>query len=129
MGGGGILEVRSANMMELAATLPREIGTPHDRYQYIERELKSEKIDGNVTIQPYALEVIERLSGRGETVVLQLDQSHINSVNKVLMLSVRLRKRALPMAWVVRSTQRNIRFKVQNLGGEGVRRAMKHVNF
>ena len=110
---GVMLEVRSANLMELAAALPREISTAHDRYQYIERQLKNDKIDANATIRPYALEVIERLSERGETVVLQLDQSHINTVNEVLMLSVRLRKRALPLAWVVRSTQGNIGFEVQ----------------
>lgn len=117
---GVMLEVRSANMMELAAALPREIGTAHDRYQYIERQLKNEKIDANATIRPYALEVIERLSERGETVVLQLDQSHINGVNEVLMLSVRLRKRALPVAWVVRSTQGNIGFEVQKALLDGV---------
>jgi len=62
--------------MELAEALPREIGTAHDRYQYIERQLKNEKIDSDATIEPYALEVIERLSSRGETIILQMDQSH-----------------------------------------------------
>ena len=117
---GVMLDVRSANLMELAAALPREIGTAHDRYQYIERQLKNEKIDANATIMPYALEVIERLSARGETVVFQLDQSHINGVNEVLMLSVRLRKRALPLAWVSRSTQGNIGFEVQKALLDGV---------
>jgi hypothetical protein len=110
---GVMLETRSANLMELAAALPREIGTAHDRYQYIERQLKNEKIGVDATIQPYALEVVKRLSARGETVILQMDQSHINDVNEVLMLSVRVRKRALPVAWRVRSTQGNIGFGVQ----------------
>jgi len=70
--------------------------------------LKNEKIGVDATIQPYALEVIERLSARGETIVLQMDQSHINGVNEVLMLSVRIRKRALPVAWRVRSTEANV---------------------
>jgi len=110
---GVMLEVRSANLMELASGLPREIGTAHDRYQYLERQLKNEKTDAGVVIKPYALEVIERLSARGETVILQMDQSHVNAVNEVLMLSVRLRKRALPVAWRVRTTQGNIGFGVQ----------------
>ena len=99
--------------MELSAALPREIGTTHDRYQYMERQLKNDKTDVDATIKPYALEVIKRLAARGETIVLQMDQSHINAVNEVLMLSVRLRKRALPVAWRVRSTQGNIGFGVQ----------------
>ena len=44
----------------------------------------------------YAFAVIERLAASGQTIVLQMDQSHINDMNEVLMLSVRLRKRALP---------------------------------
>lgn len=110
---GVMLEVRSAHMMELATGLPRAIGTEHDRYQYIERQLKNERTDVDGTIQPYALEVIRRLAARGETIVLQMDQSHINDVNEVLMLSVRLRKRAVPVAWRVRSTQGNIGVGVQ----------------
>ena len=97
----------------MAAALPREIGTAHDRHQYLEWPLKNDKTDVDATIKPYALEVIGRLAERGETVILQMDQSHINDVNEVLMVSARLRKRALPVAWRVRSTQGNIGFAVQ----------------
>lgn len=110
---GVMLETRSANLMELAAALPREIGTADHRYQYIERQLKNAAIDAGVTIKPYALAAIERLAARGQTVVLQMDQSHINDANEVLMLSARLRKRAVPVAWRVRSTQGNIGFSIQ----------------
>jgi len=88
---GVMLETRSANLMELAAALPREIGAADHRYQYIERQLKNEAIDAGVMIKPYALAAIERLAARGQTVVLQMDQSHINDANEVLMPSARLR--------------------------------------
>ncbi|NUJ81314.1 hypothetical protein HUN39_15000 [Methylocystis sp. FS] len=91
-----------------------KIGAADHRYQYIERRLKNEAIDAGTTIKPYALAAIERLAARGQTVVLQMDQSHINDANEVLMLSARLRKRAVPVAWRVRSTQGNIGFAVQN---------------
>lgn len=110
---GVMLEVRSANLMELAAALPREIAAAEHRYQYIERHLKHEEIVPDTVITPYAREVIERLAANGQTVVLQMDQSHINETNDVLMLSVRVRQRALPVAWRVRSTQGNIGFAVQ----------------
>lgn len=110
---GVMLETRSANLMELAAALPREIGAADHRYQYIERQLKNEEIDANGVIKPYALQAIEQLASRGQTIVLQMDQSHINDTNEVLMLSARLRKRAVPVAWRVRSTQGNIGFAVQ----------------
>jgi hypothetical protein len=118
---GVMLEVRSGNLMELAAALPRGIGTAHDRYQYLERQLKNGKTDVDATMRPYAAEVIRCLAMRGETVVLQMDQSHINNDNAVLMVSVRLRKRALPIAWRVRQTQGNIGFDVQQELLDGIR--------
>jgi hypothetical protein len=108
-----MLEVRSANLMELAAGLPRKIGSAEHRYQYIERQLKNDEIDNDEAIKPYALEVIERLAAHGQTIILQLDQSHINDGREVLMLSVRVRKRAVPVAWRVRVTQGNIGYGVQ----------------
>lgn len=110
---GVMLEVRSANLMELAAGLPRDIGAADDCYQYIERQLMNPAIDTDAVIKAYAHEVITRLAARGETVILQIDQSHINTLNEVLMVSVRLRKRALPIGWRVRSTQGNIGYGVQ----------------
>lgn len=110
---GVMLDVRSGNLMELAEGLPREIGAAEHRYQYIVRQLQNEKINPDQVIKPYAFEVIERLAAKGQTIVLQFDQSHINDENEVLMLSVRVRKRALPVAWRVRSTQGNIGFGVQ----------------
>lgn len=110
---GVMLETRSANLMELAAALPREIGAADHRYQYIERQLKNQEIGADAVIMSYAMQVIGRLASRGQTIILQMDQSHINETNEILMVSVRLRKRAVPVAWRVRSTQGNIGFDVQ----------------
>ena len=60
----------------------------------------------------YAGDIFTRLASRGETIVLMLDQSHINGINETLMLSVRMRDRALPVAWRVCKTKGNIGFKV-----------------
>ena len=110
---GVMLEARSANLMELAAALPREIGAADHRYQYIERQLKNPEIGADAVIKSYAMQVIGRLASRGQTIALQMDQSHINDSNEVLMVSARLRRRAVPVAWRVRSTQGNIGFGVQ----------------
>lgn len=110
---GLMLEVRSANLMELAAALPREIGAKDHRYQYIERLLSNTHIDCDEIMKAYAGEIFQRLSSDGRTVVLMLDQSKINELNQVLMLSVRVRGRALPVAWRVRTTKGNIGFEVQ----------------
>jgi hypothetical protein len=108
-----MLESRSANLMELAAALPRDIGSKDHRYQYISRVLANSHIDCDEIMRGYATEVFARLSEQGQTIVLMMDQSHINDVNEVLMLSVRIGERALPVAWRVRETQGNIGFVTQ----------------
>ncbi|MGB5085450.1 MAG: hypothetical protein WBO09_12785 [Methylocystis silviterrae] len=75
--------------------------------------MKNEAIDAGAAIKGYAFAVIERLAACGQTVILQMDQSHMNDANEVLILSARLRRRAVPVAWRVRSTQANIGFSIQ----------------
>ena len=110
---GLMLEVRSANLMELAAALPREIGSKDHRYQYIERLLGNTHINCDEIMKAYASEVFQHLAATKQTIVLMLDQSKINELNQVLMLSVRVRGRALPVAWRVRTTKGNIGFEAQ----------------
>lgn len=108
-----ILDVKSANLMELSAALPRDIGTIDHRYQYVSRLLGNFHIDCGEIMQAYVRDVFARLSEHGETIVLMLDQSHINGINQALMLSVRIRDRALPVAWRVCQTKGNIGFQTQ----------------
>ncbi len=108
-----ILETRSANLMELAASLPREIGSKDHRYQYISRLLGNAKIDCDVVMAAYAGEIFARLAARGQTIVLMLDQSKVNDFNEVLMVSLRIADRALAVAWRVRRTKGNIGFATQ----------------
>ena len=110
---GIVLETRSANLMELAASLPRPIGSKDHRYQYISRLLGNRKIDCDEVMAAYAGEIFERLARSGQTIVLMLDQSKLNDVNQVLMLSLQMGERALPVAWRVRRTQGNIGFAAQ----------------
>ncbi len=83
-----VLDVRSANLMELSAALPRHIGTKDHRYQYVSRVLSNSHIDCAEIMQAYAGDVFTRLASNGETIVLMMDQSHINDGHEVLMLSV-----------------------------------------
>ncbi len=108
-----MLDVRSANLMELANSLPRNIGSKDKRYQYVERQLANPHIDTDEVMSPYAAEIFTRLGVKGQTIVLMMDQSKINDLNQVLMLSVRIGNRALPVAWRVRTTNGNIGFNVQ----------------
>jgi len=108
-----MLEVRSVNLMELAAALPHEIGTTDHRYQYIERQLKNPGTDCDAVMAVYAREVVEKLAAQGRVIILQLDQSHINNTNKILMFPVCMCNCAVTVAWMVRTTKGNIGFTVQ----------------
>ena len=64
-------------------------------------------------MQTYAGDVFSRLASNAQTIVLMIDQSHINNGHEVLIVSVRMRDRALPMAWRVRKTKGNIGYPIQ----------------
>ena len=64
-------------------------------------------------MQAYATEVFTKLGAQGQTIVLMIDQSHANDGHEVLMVSVRMRDRALPVSWRVRKTKGAIGFPVQ----------------
>jgi hypothetical protein len=55
----------------------------------------------------------KKLSRKGESVVLMLDQSQIRENLQCLMVSVRLGERAIPILWKVEETKGNIGFESQ----------------
>src|SRR5689334_3262024 len=60
-----MLEVRSANLMDLAAALPREAERTDMRYQWIARVLGNGLIDPDAVMAPFAREVLARAAGEG----------------------------------------------------------------
>ena len=107
-----MLEVRSANTMELASALPREAERIDMRYQWIERFLKNPHIKPDEIMIPFAKELLRYQAEHG-MVVIQMDQSHLNDEFEVLMLSLSWEGRALPLFWSVEKTQGGIGFSHQ----------------
>ena len=116
-----ILNTRSVNLMENAAALPRAIGSGDHRYQYISRVLGNSHIDTDTVMQAFAEEIFRRQHDAGETIVLALDQSKLNEGHEVLMVSARMRDRALPVAWRVRQTKGAVGWRVQHELLESIR--------
>ncbi|MBC7285390.1 transposase, partial [Hoeflea sp.] len=108
-----MLDVRSANLMDLAASLPRAAERIDMRFQWIWRVLMNPLIDPDAVMAPFAREVMERLSGAGEPLVLVMDQSKINARHHMLMLALRFGERALPLMWRVEATEGAIGFATQ----------------
>jgi hypothetical protein len=96
-----MLAVRSANLVDLAAGLPRDAERIDMRYQWISRVLMNSLIDPDAVMAPFAREVLSRLVSDDQPLVLILDQSKLNDRHQVLMLAVRHGERALPVLWRV----------------------------
>jgi hypothetical protein len=96
-----MLDVRSANLMELAAGLPRECDRTDMRYQWISRLLGNPLVISDAIMEPFSREVLERATADGQPLVLILDQSKVSDRHQVLMLALRHGERALPLAWRV----------------------------
>jgi hypothetical protein len=94
-----MLDVRSANLMELAAGLPREADRTDMRYQWITRLLGNPLVISDEIMEPFSREVLERAAAGGQPIVLIL--SKVSDRHQVLMLALRCGERALPLAWRV----------------------------
>jgi len=97
-----MLDVRSANLVDLAAGLPRDADRTDMRFQWISRFLSNTLVVSDIVMEPYARAVLERMAEAGAPLVLILDQSKVSDRFQVLMLAVRFGERALPLAWRVR---------------------------
>jgi hypothetical protein len=114
-----MLDVRSANLMDLAAGLPLEadrtgpLGNAqrYMRYQWITRLLGNPLVISDAIMEPFAREVLERAAAGGEPLSLILDQ--MSERHQVLMLALRWGERALPLAWRVEQTDGAIGFEIQ----------------
>src|SRR3954454_10516832 len=85
-----MLQVRSANLMDVAACLPRPAERLDSRYQWIKRFLANTHVVSDAVMAPYGREVLTRLSAQGQTVVLLIDQTQVNERHQAVMVAVRL---------------------------------------
>ena len=108
-----MLHVRSANLVELAAGLPRESDRWDMGYQWISRFLANDLVCCDTVMEPFAREILARLAETGEPIPLILDQTTASDRHQILMLSVRWGERALPLAWRVEETEGTIGFATQ----------------
>src|SRR3954462_5758445 len=70
-----MLDVRGANLMDLAASLPRAAERLDMRYRWISRLLGNERIEVEAVMAPYGREILAHLAANGRKVVLMVDQT------------------------------------------------------
>lgn len=110
---GAMLEARTANTMELAACLPLSSERLDMRAQWLTRLLGNRLLSVESVLAPWARQVLCEASAQGQVIVLCMDQTDVGERFAVLMLSVRVGERALPLAWCVEAGEANIGWKRQ----------------
>src|SRR3954462_10412179 len=108
-----MLGERSANLMDLAAALPRPAERMDMRYQWIARLLANPRVDCDAVMRPFAEAALRQAGATDGTVVLLRDQSKVSARHQMLVLSGRGGERALPLAWRGRGTRGSIGFPEQ----------------
>lgn len=119
-----MLDVRSANLMDLAASLPRRAERLDMRYQWISRVLGNALIAVDEVMAPYVRDILGRLVGDGRRLVLIIDQTQANDMQQAVVVAVRVGERSLPLAWRVKKTQGAIGFSEQREALEVVARLL-----
>lgn len=109
----GMLVCQTPNLMELSNVLDRPTESAEARYNYVERFLKNPLVKPSLVMSAYGRDLLARLTVHQHTPVLMIDQSKVNDALEVLMISVRLRKRAVPLLWMTKETKGGIGFSEQ----------------
>jgi len=108
-----MLDVRSANLMDVAASLPRDAERLDMRYQWISRLLGNELINTDEVMAPFASELLQRVCADGRQIILIIDQTRANDTQQAIVVAARVGGRSLPIAWRVKETQGAIGFPEQ----------------
>jgi hypothetical protein len=109
-------DARSANLMSLAASLPRPTERADMRYQRIARFIDNHLVVGDEVMEPFASEVLAKAAASGRLELI-MDQTKASDRHQIRMLSLQFGERALPLAWQVETTQgRSASPQVQSAG-------------
>src|SRR4051794_17573673 len=119
-----MLDVRSADLMDLAASLPRAAERLDMRHQWISRLLGNERIAVDAVMAPYGREILAHLAANGRTVVLMVDQTRATGRHQVVTVAARVGERALPLAWRGKAGEGGIGLPGQGAALEGASRLL-----
>ena len=109
-----ILSVKSINKIEITHVLPREGISDESKQGYIFCFLSHSFIDLKRTMKDVTYELFRSISKNGETAILIIYQTQINTYFQCLMISLAFIKRAQPLSWkIVQMRWDNIDFEEQ----------------
>ena len=107
------LQSRSCNSGEWMAIMPRHECDKKSKERYINRFLSNKSLDPIQVMGGFVPELIEMHAQGNKTVIIMMDQSKITNNKECLMISLRVGKRGIPIAWKVIETKGAIGFNIQ----------------
>lgn len=118
---GAVLEAQTPNTAELANLLPLDTERQDMREQWLRRLLKNPLLSSADVLEPWARQALAAACRHGETILLSLDQTDLGNRFAILMISLGVGHRALPLAWAVEAGPANLGFTTQQALLERVR--------
>jgi hypothetical protein len=108
-----VLQTQTANTAHWATVLPIETERADMRLQWIARLLANPLLDSRMIMEPLARHQVDEAVRHGQVVVLSMDQTDLGDRFAILMVSVRVGDRALPLCWKVEAGAANLGFEAQ----------------
>ncbi|BAP58252.1 transposase [Thioploca ingrica] len=96
---GAMLEGQTPNPVELSKLLPLQPKRPDMREQWLRRLLKNSLLNGTVGMKPFATRELSKAGPNRQPILLCLAQSDLGNRIALLIISLRVGGRALPLAW------------------------------
>jgi hypothetical protein len=118
---GAMIEGQTPNTVELANLLPLETERQDMREQWVRRLLKNPLLRSEGVLEPFARQALAEAARNGQTILLSMDQTELGDRRAVLMVSLRVGDRSLPLVWVAEAGTANIGFEGQRQVLEQVR--------
>lgn len=108
-----VIQTQTANTTQWAAVLPVATERADMRLQWIARLLANPLLDSALLMEPYARHRLSAASAHGQVIALSMDQTDLGDRFAILMVSVRVGERALPLVWRVEAGAANLGFAAQ----------------
>lgn len=108
-----MLEAQTPNTVELSNLLPLDTERQDMREQWLRRLLASPALCCEEVIAPFASDSLQQAMRNGQTILLSMDQTDLGDRMAILMLTVRVGGRALPLIWTAEEGSANIGFAKQ----------------
>ena len=108
-----MLEAQTPNTVELSNLLPLDTERQDMREQWLRRLLTSPALCCKKVIAPFASDSLQQATKNGQTILLSMDQTDLGDRMAILMLTVRIGGRALPLIWTAEEGSANIGFAKQ----------------